>query len=280
MSHVYYSIRKGSNENSQGFQLTELKELFLRSFNIFLSEGYFDEAFGHYCVDDGDVPGKISDIELEILLKVRKKSLWPVSTNIDNYSEDDLLDLIEFLHNNVSMPIDGTYHSWGDCGMHWETFNQSQGQYDFRKKMNELLNLYHKSFILDQTGYILVKAEEGFEQIFDADIPTDNPDITSRLESSILSFRRHGSTIVDRRNAVRDLSDVLEYLRPKVKTLLTKKDEKDLFEIANNFGIRHHNDKQKTNYDSALWLSWMFYFYLSTIHVLLRKIDRDKLKEK
>jgi len=43
--------------------------------------------------------------------------------------------------------------------------------------------------------------------------------------------------------------------------------------LANNFGIRHHNERQKTDYD-ALWLNWMFYFYLSTIHVLLRKMSQ------
>jgi hypothetical protein len=77
---------------------------------------------------------------------------------------------------------------------------------------------------------------------------------------------------------VRDLADVLEYLRPKVKALLTSADEKDIFNIANNFGIRHHNDQQKTGYEASLWLSWMFYFYLSTIHVLLRKAGEDTAK--
>ena len=47
--------------------------------------------------------------------------------------------------------------------------------------------------------------------------------------------------------------------------------ERDLFNLANNFGIRHHNDHQKTSYDANIWLSWMFYFYLATIHVVLRK---------
>lgn len=42
----------------------------------------------------------------------------------------------------------------------------------------------------------------------------------------------------------------------------------DLFQIANEFGVRHHNQKQKqkTNYDERIWLSWMFYYYLANIH--------------
>jgi hypothetical protein len=88
----------------------------------------------------------------------------------------------------------------------------------------------------------------------------------------------HGSGLDDRSQAVRDLADLLEYLLPKVKEFLTSADDADLFNIANNFGIRHHNDKQKTGYDASLWLSWMFYFYLATIHVVSRKIGHDRLK--
>ena len=37
--------------------------------------------------------------------------------------------------------------------------------------------------------------------------------------------------------------------------------------------VRHHNVRQKTDYDAALWLSWMFYLFLSTIHLVLRKMN-------
>jgi hypothetical protein len=45
--------------------------------------------------------------------------------------------------------------------------------------------------------------------------------------------------------------------------------------IYNNFGFRHNNDIQKTDYDEKIWLSWMFYHYLSTIHVYLRILERE-----
>ena len=121
----------------------------------------------------------------------------------------------------------------------------------------------------------MLKPEEGFEPIFKADKPTKDDNVNSRVESAVAKYRRHGSTFDDRRQAVRDLADVLEYLRPHVKQHLTKKDEAELFNIANNFGIRHHNATQKTDYDAALWQSWMFYVFLSTIHLVLRKIERQ-----
>jgi hypothetical protein len=166
-------------------------------------------------------------------------------------------------------------HSWGSCGMHWEVFNTLEGQKEYRNRINRVLNHYCRKFELSGGGEVLLRAEPGFDRIFDADVPSSDPKVRDKVDAAVLRFRRHSSTLEDRRQAVRDLADVFEYLRPKVKALLTSKDEGDLFSIANNFGIRHYNDKQKTNYDAQLWLSWMFYFYLSTIHLLLRKIGRD-----
>jgi len=275
VEHSYYSQREGLNPNAKGLPLADVIELFVRVFAQLQRDGYFHEAFGYQCVDAGHIEGKIADIELEMLLSIRKKKLWPIEKAATTFSEDDFFDVLEFLFQHVSKPIEGNQHDWNGCGMHWETFNQSEGRAAFRAKANGVLELYARPFELSAAGEVLRKAEVGFEPIFDADVPSRDTNVVSRLSASVLRYRRHGSTLDDRRHAVRDLADVLEYLRPRVKTLLTTNDERDLFKIANNFGIRHLNDQQKTNYDSALWLSWMFYYYLATIHVVLRKIDHD-----
>ena len=276
MSHKFYSQRTGTNPNLDGLPLDDVVDLFIRVFRQMESDGYFSEAFGYWCVDAGNVPGNIRDIELEILLKIRKRDLWPVDEFYTRYSEDDFLDMIEFLYQYVSKPIDGTMHSFNNCGMHWETYNQQLGQREFAEKINNLLEHYKQRFELSEKGEVLHKPEAGFESIFNADVPSKDGNVVSRISSATERFRRHGASIDDRRQAVRDLADVLEYLKKDIQKSLTNQDEKDIFNIANNFGIRHHNDRQKTGYDAAIWLSWMFYFYLSTIHVVLRKISHDK----
>ncbi|SFF34691.1 hypothetical protein SAMN03003324_03418 [Pedobacter antarcticus] len=40
------------------------------------------------------------------------------------YTEDDLFDIIEYLHDHCSQPLSGYYHDWNDCGMHYDTFRQ------------------------------------------------------------------------------------------------------------------------------------------------------------
>lgn len=275
MPRQYYSQRKGTNPNLRGLPLADVLDLFVRVFNQLSIDGYFDEAFGYFCIDAGEVNGRVRDPELEMLLTIRKKGLWPVYQKAPFYQDDDFFDVLEFLFQYVSKPIEGTMHSYGDCGMHWETFNQSLGQKEFCQKVNGVLAHYSERYELSAKGEVLHKPEVGFEPIFDADLPTSDTNVLSRVQASTLQYRRHGSTTENRRQAVRDLADVLEYLRPKVKDLLTTADEKDLFNIANNFGVRHYNDKQRTAYDTSIWLSWMFYFYLSTIHVVLRKIEQD-----
>jgi hypothetical protein len=73
---------------------------------------------------------------------------------------------------------------------------------------------------------------------------------------------------------VRDLFDALEKLRPEIKQEMFSKDEGDLFNIANNFTIRHLRQGQKSNYDSAIWHEWMFFVNLSTIHVITSLANR------
>jgi len=278
MPRQFYSIRKGTNPNLKGLPLRDTLGLFVRLFIQMREDGFFDEAFGYVCVDAGEVDGNVRDPELEMLLTIRKTGLWPVHEKAPFYSEDDFFDVLEFLHQYVSKPIDGTMHSYAQCGMHWETFNKVQGQQEYRTKVNAVLAHYEQRFELSTSGEVLHKPEAGFEPIFDADLPSKDQNVFSRVAAAALRYRRHGSTVDERRQAVRDLADVLEYLRPQVKNLLTSADEKDLFNIANNFGVRHHNDKQRTAYDAGIWLSWMFYFYLATIHVVLRKIEHEGRK--
>ena len=57
--------------------------------------------------------------------------------------------------HRCSKPIDGTHHSWNDCGMHWETFNKTEGQSLFREKVNTVLSHYARPFVLNAEGEVL-----------------------------------------------------------------------------------------------------------------------------
>jgi len=83
--------------------------------------------------------------------------------------------------------------------------------------------------------------------LLDASVPegTDRDKITRKMEVAIRRFKTRGVSLDDRHAAVRDLVDVIEWLRDDMKDVMLPKDESDLFQIANGFAIRHHNRKQR-----------------------------------
>ncbi len=112
-SRRYYSIRTGKNPNASRYDLPILLRLFNDFYLEFLNKDYFQENFGYYCVDAGNVSGKLgSDIEAQMFRAIRKPDLWPIQEKYKSYSEDDLFDIIEFLYDHVSKPIDGYLHSY------------------------------------------------------------------------------------------------------------------------------------------------------------------------
>jgi len=274
----YYSIRTGKNPTGKCLDLSSLKRLFIALYNDFSSRGYFQETFGYYCIDLGDVDGKAGrDIEAYMLWKVRKSGLWPIDEKYKDYSEDDLFDVLEFLYDHISKPISGREHTWGDCGWHYHEFDKQAGQDEFKAEVNRFLLAYGDGYELSPLGEMVSLAEPGMEALLEAQLPKYDPqNVEAVVEQAIRKFSGYRSSIEDKREAVRALVDILEFLRPKLKQLLTKKDENDLFNIANNFAIRHHSPSQKTEYDQSIWLRWMFYFYLATIHAVVGLIKKKK----
>ncbi len=221
--------------------------LFRDLFLTFWNKKYLQEAFGYYCVDAGDVQGTLgSDIEAQMFLIFRKSNLWPIESKCLNYSEDDLFDIIEFIYDSISKPIDGWYHDYSSCGWHYTKFDRNTGRKEFRSQVNVLLRDYMDGFELSENGEILASIENGLEDLVKEQLVEYDPkNIDSRIESAKLKFRRYRSSQEEKRDAIRDLADVMEFLRPQIKKVLCSKDENDLFSIVNSFGIRHHNDKQK-----------------------------------
>jgi hypothetical protein len=143
--------------------------------------------------------------------------------------------------------------------------------------MSFCVTIEREGYELSENGQILEFPEQGLEDLVLAKLPLHDPEnVEQRVESASFKFRRYRSSLDEKRDAVRDLCDVLEFLRPQIKALISSQDESDLFQIANKFGIRHHNDEQKQDYDKAIWYNWMFYYYLATIHACVRLIKKDE----
>lgn len=242
-----------------------------------IDDGYFQEYFGYSCVDGG-TDGKIGKYpEVFFMERIQKKDLYPIHEKIESYSEDDLFDVIELLYDCCSAPTKGYYHQYSNCGYHYEEFDADVGRKYFRETINNSLKYYETGYEISSDGEILAFLEDGFSNLETTPLASsDAENITQRVESAIKKYKKYKSTLDDRRDAVRNLADVLELIRPEIKNHFNSKDESDLFQIINKFGIRHHDSRQQTNYDTNIWHSWMFYFFLSTIHAALKIIEKNK----
>jgi hypothetical protein len=130
---------------------------------------------------------------------------------------------------------------------------------------------------------VLALGADGLQQIFNADIvPYDEIHVDRKVRAAIQKWRNRELSLTAKKEAIRELADVFEWLKKtkKLSEVLDNKDESALFELANNFGIRHHNPTQKTNYDPLIWYSWMFHFYLATYHASINLLKRRETKRK
>jgi hypothetical protein len=97
-----------------------------------------------------------------------------------------------------------------------------------------------------------------------------NTDLDEAFGQAVAKFQNRAAQANERRDAVRGLADILESLRPRLREVITRRDESDLFEIANRFGVRHKNDLQQTDYDKAIWHELLFYHYAAMIRACIQ----------
>jgi hypothetical protein len=240
---------------------------------------YFQECFGYHCVDKGYVNGTAgADVGAFIERKTFLEGMAPLSGKLEKCDELQLFTLIEFLHDYVSKPVSGEHHSYNGCGWHYDKFDRKRGREEWREAVNEILPRYGEGFELDSEGRLQRMGEHGLREIMSAPLPAMVPATDrEKVDDAVARYRRGKATRDERRIAVRDLADVLEFHKQIVQATLSKKDVSGLFEIANKYAIRHHDKTQNNDYDPA-WLSWMFYLYLSTIHLVFRLEEAGSVK--
>lgn len=273
-----------------------VRRLAISALDSLRERGYFQEAFGYECVDEGTVNGTLgSDPAAFFLRTIMRYGIWPywgpdysqVPANVyiqegdlepawTDWDADTLFDVLEVLHDLVSEPVSGRNHTYADCGWHYSTFDGPPGRETYRDEMNQALRLHDPPYEMNDQGEVIESGPVEFCSLQDAPVPTVAGDaVVRKVENAVHRYRTRGASLDDRRHAVRDLAGVLESIRDEgLKQHMLPADEDALFQIANKFGIRHDNRKQHTGYDDVVWLPWMFYVYLASIHAVLRMREK------
>jgi hypothetical protein len=247
-----------------------IRRVFGATVSVFERRGWFQEFFGYQCIDSGFVPGRLGeDVQSELLIQTGRANIWPVTSNAAKWDDDTLFDMLEFLYRCVSAGIEESarYHTFGGCGVHFTHFNQTTGRAEYRDKVNRALARYGDGFELTGTGQVERRLPKQVAELATPPSGSSPADEVHVAEA----IRKYRSRVgLDRRDAVRHLADVLERIRPNVKAQMFSKDEAALFQIANQFWIRHNDPGQQRAYDHDAWWDWLFHLYLSSIRLVQR----------
>ena len=194
--------------------------------------------------------------------------------------EDVLFDVLELLHREcVSAPASRTITDHGETYFE-PPFDQDKGRAFLRELLNPVLARHVPPLEMRPNGHIIELPPAAIQPLVDEPIPASvEPALRDPVEAAIDRFYRRGATDVDRRDALRHLSDFLEHQRSTIKTEMANRDENALFQIANEFAIRHHGRTQQGDYDKGIWQEWIFHIYLATARALIRIQQRDQTSQ-
>lgn len=269
MSRKYYSSRKNPKSLTIGQLYHKLQHLFL----YYREQDYFKDKAG---ITNHDFPNHFKH---KATISLNFEGVPIDKWDSKDVTEDHIFDIIEFLYDHVAKPIGWESYST-ETGFNYndyEYFDEEAGKKELLDDANTFLNEYGSGYELTEEGIILARGSNGLEEILDAEIVKfDEANVDSKVKDAIRKWRNRHLDLGERRQAVRELSDVFEWLKKSgnLSKVLSKKDESAIFEIANNFGIRHHNPTQKRDYDEAIWYSWIFHFYLATYHAAIRMLKK------
>jgi len=239
------------------------------------TRGYFDRTLPPLCVDDRD-PIDESAVLAE---RLGLPELWPLRP--ENWDEDTFFGLVEVFHDLAVRPRERNLHSYNGCGWHYSGFGTDTGRARYRWRVNRLLASAGVGLRLaedgEDTGRLVRTVDDARTDLVERALAAPSETGGDRVQHAIARFRQRGATAEDKRMAVIALFGVLEQRSVLLKATeqITSKDESDLFNIANNFALRHHDVQQKRDYD-PIFLDWMFWWYLAAIEVTNQVLARDR----
>ena len=271
----YWAQRRGTSEHSL-LRPEDLRRRFVGVIEELERAGYLDQVFPAVCVDDRDAMHVNPSDILEDRLGVH--DLWPVRQSYQRWDEDTFYGVIEVLHDLVARPRKRSWHDWNQCGWHWSEFARVPAQALYRWRVNDLLERAGQGLRIaddgEDTGRLVAVTDDARAELASGMAAREDPVSGDRVRHALALFRARGATEHDKRSAIVVLAGVLEERRDLLKAELFRKDEGALFQLANEFALRHRSESQKDDYDVA-FLDWVFWWYLATIELSDRLLARQ-----
>jgi len=271
----YWSIRHGGATGIPCRGPAQLRGDFARLISSLHIHGYFNHALPKLHVDD--LNGVEPDLEALLADRLGVSGLWPLQSK--NWSDDVFYDLVEVFHDFVARPRTRNGNRNSLRGYRYGEFVTDIGRALYRWKVNTLLESSGVEFRLalngEDVGRIVHFVADARTDLVARALSTPDLRVADRVAHAITLFRRRSATEHDKRSAIVALALVLEERRALLKKELFRKDEGALFDIANNFDLRHRDEKQHADYDPT-FRDWVFWWYLATIELTDRLLARPE----
>lgn len=268
-------VRRYFSQRKNGAPAISTQDFAYRIYNIFegFAQGCCFESLG------GDIKyGTFTSDKIRRKMAIafgrESHNMLPTESNLLNMDRDSIFDLIEFLSEYVSASsITRSYrHMYPDVQI-------LDGLEDWRESINGCLGQLDPPYHLTADGEIEISPPSVGLQHLVNDHASPYQDAQEKVDHACRLFLKRNATELDRRSALKDLADVLEPLRNDLAASIGKKEAGKLFDIANNYGIRHNDEKQKKL--SENYAHWFFYSALATIDLMGRlggKKQQDVVK--
>ena len=255
-----------------------------------ISNGSFAQQYPHKnCEDDQDaVTGTDTDRFVAALEANIPEVTWSKDRELPSTAA--ILDVIEFCHKTVAEPLGTTIHSYLGHP-HLLTFNDQNGQIEFRSEINLILERNGLAFSLTHQGTIErilppVLEEALSDTVFDS----GDQKLDRLLESARQKFLSPDPQV--RRDSLKELWDAWERIKtlkstgkkvgiaklleeaskePKFRCVLDK-EGKELTFIGNHFEIRH-TETYQTTIEEQEHVDYLFHRLFSLVWLILATLD-------
>lgn len=250
---------------------TPLAQEFTNLMEMLTAWNYFPRLMPAECVDDREDHPDVSHL---LTRAIHSPVVWPKDFKDGPVSQDVLYSTIEYFHDHARRPRTRWFHSYSGCGYHYGDHNKQSGAAVYRWHVNALLERYGVELKLassgEEAGLLVMRSGVQLDLLADemAQVDAGNDRSATVVAEAVRMYRARSASSFQRRAAVTQLAGHLELNRSKFKEVqLSKQDERDLFNIYNNFSLRHNNAAQKSDYSDD-YLDWIFWVTLASIQLL------------
>jgi hypothetical protein len=268
----YWAARRAapaaSTQPAAPEQTEQLQQDWVRLVEDLQKRGYLDSFAPQGCVAEPTPSPAAEVLAAELTRSLQMDILWPL--HYQDWDNDTFYGLVEVVHDLVARPRHRARHNLPDCAWHYSDFARTPGQVLYRWEVDQLLDRYGARLHLasggEDKGRLVHPAGDDRDELVEQALRTPHPGDRDAVRHAVALFRHRGADREDKRSATLTLVALLEERRSLIKAELMSKDEGALFQIANQFAIRHRRADQHGDYPDA-YLDWIFWCYLATVEL-------------